>query len=109
MIRITIYKNHAGQFKGFCCTGHAGYADAGEDIVCAGVSALVINTINAIDAFSGEEFDSETDRRSGLIDIRFRQPAGHDAELLLRAMVLGLEDIQKNYGTDYSLLEFKEV
>ena len=29
-----------GQVTGFVCAGHAGYAEAGEDIVCAAVSAL---------------------------------------------------------------------
>ena len=27
--------------------GHAGYAEEGQDIVCAAVSALVINTVNS--------------------------------------------------------------
>ena len=30
------------------------YADVGEDMVCAGVSALVINTINSIDNLTEE-------------------------------------------------------
>ena len=28
--------------------GHAGYAKRGEDIVCAAISVLTINTINSI-------------------------------------------------------------
>lgn len=109
MIAITIYQNKQGQYTRFSCVGHAKYADAGEDIVCAGVSALVLNTVNAIDAFTDEAFEADTDQASGLIDIRFRQPVGHDAKLLIDTMALGLQDIQKNYGTDYSLLNFKEV
>ena len=109
MIKITIYQNHSRQYLGFCCNGHAEYAEYGEDIVCAAVSVLVLNTLNAIEAFTSEKFDSRTEQKNGLIDIRFRQPAGHDAELLLKTMVLGLQDIQRNYGTDYSFLLFKEV
>lgn len=109
MIIITIYQNKQGQYTRFSCIGHAEYADAGKDIVCAGVSVLVLNTVNAIDAFTEEAFDADTDQASGLIDIRFRQPVGHDAKLLIDTMVLGLQDIQKNYGIDYSLLNFKEV
>ena len=48
MTKITIFRNHDGEYLGFDCLGHAGYADEGEDIVCAGISALVINTINSI-------------------------------------------------------------
>ena len=31
--------------------GHAGYADYGKDIVCAGVSSVVTTTVNAIEMF----------------------------------------------------------
>lgn len=109
MIKITIYQNHAGQYVRLHCIGHAGFARAGEDIVCAGVSTLVINTLNAMDALTDEAFDAETEVESGLIDVTFRQPCGHDGKLLLDTMVLGLRDIQNQYGTAYSLLTFKEV
>ena len=33
----------------FTCNGHAGYAKASEDIVCAAISMLVINMINSIE------------------------------------------------------------
>ena len=52
MTKITIFRNHDGEYLGFDCLGHAGYADEGEDIVCAGISALVINTINSIGLFT---------------------------------------------------------
>lgn len=109
MISITIYQNKQKQYTGFTCIGHAGYASAGEDIVCAGVSVLVLNTVNAIEAFTEDKFDASAEQESGLIDIRFRHPVGHDTRLLLDVMILGLQDIQKNYGTKYSLLNFKEV
>ncbi len=109
MIAITVYRNHSGQYKRIHCIGHAGFAQPGEDIVCAAVSVLVINTLNAIEAFTDESFDSETEAESGLIDVTFHCPGGHDAGLLLDTMVLGLQEIQDQYGTDYSLLTFKEV
>ncbi|MDE6889524.1 MAG: ribosomal-processing cysteine protease Prp [Eubacterium sp.] len=109
MIKITIFQNRKKQYTGLSCIGHAGYADAGEDIVCAGVSVLVINTLNAIEAFTGDAFDAETDQESGRITASFHRPAGHDAKLLLDTMVLGLQEIQDRYGTAYSILTFKEV
>ena len=39
MIEITVYRNQNNLYTGFDCIGHAGYANAGEDVVCAGVSA----------------------------------------------------------------------
>jgi len=109
MIKITIYQNQKKQYMGFRCIGHAEYANSGEDIVCAGVSTLVINTLNAIEAFTEEKFQVETEQSSGLIEVNFEKSVEHDAELLLKTMILGLQDIQKNYGSKYSFLNFKEV
>jgi len=39
-------------YRGFSVSGHAGYENAGKDIICASVSALVINTVNAVDALT---------------------------------------------------------
>ena len=30
MTKITIFRNHDGEYLGFDCLGHAGYADEGE-------------------------------------------------------------------------------
>ncbi|MCI9610586.1 MAG: ribosomal-processing cysteine protease Prp [Eubacterium sp.] len=109
MINITIYQNHAGQYTGLSCIGHAGFEGFGKDIVCAAVSVLVLNTLNAVEAFTDEVFAFESDQKSGLIDIHFQKPVGHDAGLLFDTMVLGLKEIQNQYGTDYILLTFKEV
>ena len=47
MITATFEKD----FSGFSLSGHAGYADAGEDIVCAAVSSMTNLVCNAADAF----------------------------------------------------------
>lgn len=109
MTRITIFKNRNQEFLGFTCLGHAGYADEGEDIVCAGISALVINTVNSLSAYTGERFETDSDEESGEITLRFLSPAEHDADLLMKSLVLGLQGIQSTYGNDYVILNFKEV
>ena len=35
MTKVTIYKNVKNECVGFKALGHAGYAEEGEDIVCA--------------------------------------------------------------------------
>lgn len=108
MITITIFQNH-DQITGFRCIGHAGYAEAGSDVVCAGASVLVLNTINSIEALTDSAFRLETDEETGLIDFEFDQSADHDALLLINSMILGLQGIQSDYGNDYIILNFKEV
>ena len=109
MIEIAIYRNRDNLYTGFDCMGHAEYADAGEDVVCAGVSALVINTINSIGCFTKEKFSVGTEEESGKIVFRLEAPSEHDSYLLLQSMVLGLQGIMNQYGNEYVALDFEEV
>ncbi|MCM1105756.1 MAG: ribosomal-processing cysteine protease Prp [Blautia sp.] len=108
MIAITIYQKQ-GRMEGFHCIGHSGYAASGKDIVCAAVSTLVINTVNAIERFTQARFNLDTEEKEGLIAFMLQERADHDTELLLKTMLLGLQDIQNNYGNEYLILDFKEV
>lgn len=109
MIHVTVYKNQKKEYTGFDSIGHAEYGEAGEDIVCAGVSALVINTINSISSFTKDRFDSGSDEESGLLFLKFKEKASHDADLFMKSLVLGLQGIQKFYGNEYISIIFKEV
>ena len=66
MIKVSIYKNDEGKMIGFRLSGHAGYAEHGQDIVCAAVSALVINAMNSIETFSSDTFTYDEDEESGI-------------------------------------------
>ncbi len=50
MIRAEFFQS-GSVHTGFRISGHAGYAGAGKDIVCAAVSSAVQLTVNAADAF----------------------------------------------------------
>ena len=108
MIQITIYQNH-DVYTGFDSIGHAGYADAGDDIVCAGVSALVINTVNSIENFTEDEFHIDMEAESGAISLRFQGDTSSGSQLLIKSLVLGLQGIQNSYGNEYISIIFKEV
>ena len=45
---VIFEKSGSHEIVGFQTEGHAGYADAGSDIVCAAISVLVINAINSV-------------------------------------------------------------
>ncbi|MCI8327139.1 MAG: ribosomal-processing cysteine protease Prp [Lachnospiraceae bacterium] len=109
MTKITIYKNQDNRYIGFDCIGHAGYANEGEDVVCAGISTLVINTINSIGCFTEEEFSVDTQEESGEITFRLKSVSKHDSYLLLQSMILGLQGIMNQYGDSFIRLDFKEV
>lgn len=94
--------------KGFEIDGHAEYADAGSDIVCASVSILAINTQNAIERFCEDKFKQSLNEKKGRIKFIIKDMPGHDASLLLAAAYLGFEEIAKEYP-DFVLMKTKEV
>lgn len=94
--------------KGFEIKGHAGWADLGRDIVCAGISVLAINTQNAIERFCGDRFEQTYDEKKGLIRFVIEGLPGHDAELLLEAARLGFGEIAAEYD-EFVSMRIKEV
>ena len=110
MIHVTVFCNEYKECVGFQTEGHAEYADPGEDIICAAVSILVINTINSIEAFSEDEVSLMSDEESGMISYHLTQNPSKEAALLLNAMILGLQNMvdDENY-TEYIDLTFEEV
>ena len=109
MTKITIYRNENREVERFSCTGHAGYAEYGNDIVCASISVLVINTINSIETFTSSAYICEAEEETGDIDFRFTDDISPDASLLIESMILGLKEIQNDYGKKFLTLDFKEV
>ena len=108
MISVVITK-HNNEYIGFTLDGHAGYADFGKDIVCAAVSTLVINTINSIERFTDDAFSTEFHEERGFISTNFSETLSDKAKLLIDSMLLGLDEIQKQYGDEYISLQYKEV
>ena len=110
MTQITFYKTSAGEYKGFTCDGHAGYANYGEDIVCASISVLVINTINSLEQITGEQMHVVTSEEAGMIRCSFvDQPLKETSKALMDSLVLGLTQIEKQYGKKHCKLTFEEV
>ena len=97
MTTVVIFKSH-DTYKGFTCRGHAGYGVSGSDIVCASISILVINTINAVEELAKEKITVESNEKEGYIECHFPEKINDKAKLLMDCMVMGLKGIEKNYG-----------
>ena len=110
MIKVTIYKTSRHEYTGFDMSGHAEYDNPGKDVVCAAVSALVINAVNSIEHFTDDKTSCVSDEERGNITFRFAQVPSHDAALLLDSMIFGLEEIEENNEYEpYIDIIFKEV
>lgn len=101
MINVSIYKNAENLITGFQINGHADYAEKGSDIVCAAVSALVINTINSIENFTSDQLQLKQDEEKGYLEFHVVSPMSGNSNLLLSSLVLGLQGIAEEYGDQY--------
>ena len=94
---------------GFSSKGHAGFAEEGEDIVCAGISALVITTVNSIASLTNAVVHTKSDEFTGSIECMVDNYESSDVQLLMNSLRLGLTGIQSNYGNRYVQIVFEEV
>ena len=106
MITITIGR-HQDSYVSFTSKGHAGYAPEGQDIVCAAVSALIINAVNSIMKFTADELDVR--EKDGFVSFRFKKPVSERGTLLMDSLVLGLTEIEHSYQNRYLTVKVKEV
>ena len=109
MTTVTIIKSKNGEYKEVICSGHAGFAQAGEDIVCSAISMLVINTINSLDRLTRTQLEVHSEEESGLIKFRLLSEPDEGGKLLLDSMILGLQNVVAEDGKKYLKLKFKEV
>lgn len=79
---------------GITIDGHAGYAEAGKDIVCAGVTALTENLIDSIESLTKDEIQYEIS--PGRVDIHYKD-LSEDGKLLVDSFFLGICDIEQDF------------
>ena len=89
MIEVSISSN------GIRMNGHANSSVAGQDIVCAAISALTCNLINSIEELTDNQIRADTD--SGKADIKWEQLDGK-GQLLVDSWFLGLSAINREYN-----------
>ncbi len=106
MIKVEIFGNKSLP-EGFRSQGHAGYNQAGYDIVCAGVSALTITCANALEEIA--HCPVKATEEEGYLEIMIGESATqiqrYEGALLIKAMVLGLKDIAQNYPKHVQVIE----
>jgi uncharacterized protein YsxB (DUF464 family) len=106
-LRIELYENQDGVIYGFLIQGTTNYAEYGEDIVAAGVSAIVQNTVVSVQTLTTDKIEAKVDEGMvKCISLDMKQSKGSsEANVLFESMVIGLMSIQNSYGSEYIMLE----
>ena len=109
MINITMVRNNRGFIESYTMSGHALFAEHGQDIVCAGASAVSVGMINAIYELTGVAPDIRQD--DGFLSCQFpidlSETIQDKVQLLLEGMVISLQSIEEQYE-DHIKITFKE-
>ena len=98
MVRVTVFEEQ-GTPVGFELTGHADQGAYGEDIVCAGISAITQTALLGITDVL--KLDAAWSREEGHMRCELsRETAGEDlmkAAIVFNTMIAGLSSLQQAY------------
>ena len=98
MVRVTVFEER-GTPVGFELTGHADAGAYGEDIVCAGISAITETALLGITDVL--KLDAAWTHESGHMRCELsRETAGEDlmkAAIVFNTMIAGLSSLQQAY------------
>ena len=78
------------KFIGFTVKGHSGYAESGNDIICAGVSSALMLTVNTITDFFSVAAD--------YAKFRLKAPYVDDACTMIKSFYTHLTILEEEYG-----------
>jgi hypothetical protein len=109
MIQSVLYREE-GRYTGYSAAGHSGYAEAGSDIVCAGVSALSITCVNALESLLGVQVEPRVDEVSGLLSFllpRVAEEKESGVQLLMGALGVGMQSLSEAYP-DYVTFDIQD-
>lgn len=82
--------------------GHANYAPAGQDIVCAGVSVLIQTLIQSVETLTADEI--EYSMQPGTVDIKF-WCLSDLSKVLIDAFFIGIKGIAAAHPDNVKLTE----
>ena len=95
MIRAEFFTLPDNTITGFHISGHAGFADAGEDVVCAFVSSAAYMTANTITDVMG--IDAQAEAGDGDMLLRVSKEASGQCKVLFEGLKLHLLSTQEQY------------
>ena len=115
MTKIVFYKQN-GSFYGFRETGHAGFASAGHDVLCAALSAMTMLVINTLEVAYAADVDYKIDEKTTDITVKCKAALGGNSDEkqqyashgLIYGYYLQLNDMLEDYY-DYLDVDVEEI
>ena len=116
MTKVVFYRSN-GVFWGFEETGHTGYGDAGEDILCSALSAMTMLIVNTVEIAYASNIDYDINEGATKIKVSSKAalPEFEDDERkryavsgLFMSYFYQLSELREEYY-DYLDVEVKDI
>ncbi len=100
MIYVSVQK-HNDRIVGMNSHGHSDYANHGEDLVCAGVSSIVIGLCNALDILYPS---AKCTVANNIITIKIPEP-NDVSDTIMNTGIIQLETILEVYSKNIKIIK----
>ena len=101
MIQVKVMYQ-AGLIKRVTISGHAQSDVKGKDLVCAGVSAIGVGTLNALHRYAAENIHEQLAEGYIYIEVIATSP---EVETMLQTMLIQLETIHESYSSYIEIIK----
>jgi uncharacterized protein len=105
--KVFLHTTEEGFIRGFTVSGHSGYAESGQDIICSAVSALSQTVISALKEMTDLEVRYRIEEEKAYIECEIVQEVFDDqnqyliAFTIMRVFEIGCRKISESYGKQY--------
>jgi uncharacterized protein YsxB (DUF464 family) len=102
MIRVVVKKDTNDNYKNITIRGHAYSGEPGFDLVCAGVSAIVFGTLNALslksEVMPNIKVNEQDDALIEITNIKDKK-----SQEILEVMLIQLSSVEESYSKYISI------
>lgn len=97
MVDVHVYRDECGRLSRFHAFGHAGWAQSGDDVVCAAVSTLLQAAWLGLTEIA--KVDVQAEHGDGELTLRWAESAGSEAAVwaIAETVTVSLERIAAQY------------
>ncbi len=99
MTSVEILRDAEGKICEFRSHGHTGYAEAGQDLVCAGVSSILQTAVLGLEEYLKLKTKVEIEKEKGYLSCQLERDIflNREIDAILETMVLGLRAMEREY------------
>lgn len=111
MVNVKVWRNNIEQIVSFEALGHAGHGYQGEDIVCSAISILLQTAVMGLEGYLN--LSPQIEIKDGFLKCHLKQKMdvlkAEKAAAILETMLIGLQEIKKQYPENINIVMMREV